>query len=89
MARLSLFLSFLSVIALISSVNGRVLNSLSADKSILVSDGSQEESSYEILTLDPLNRLFQECLCSCLRVSAMCETMLQDTSSKFSPLVVY
>ncbi|WZZ59212.1 hypothetical protein YC2023_059319 [Brassica napus] len=57
MARLSLFLSFLSVIALISSVNGRVLNSLSADKSILVSDGSQEESSYEILTLDPPNRL--------------------------------
>ncbi|KAF3610225.1 hypothetical protein DY000_02047295 [Brassica cretica] len=57
MARLSLFLSFLSVIALISSVNGRVLNSLSADKSILVSDGSQEESSYEIRTLDPPNRL--------------------------------
>ncbi|KAG5385251.1 hypothetical protein IGI04_036721 [Brassica rapa subsp. trilocularis] len=57
MARLSLFLSFLFITALISSVNGRVLNSLSADKSILVSDGSQEGSSYEILTLDPPNRL--------------------------------
>ncbi|XP_013718260.1 sodium/calcium exchanger NCL isoform X2 [Brassica napus] len=57
MARLSLFLSFLFITALISSVNGRVLNSLSADKSILLSDGSQEGSSYEILTLDPPNRL--------------------------------
>jgi len=55
MARLSLFLSFLSLIALISVVNCRVLSSLSEKDSILVSDGVQDGSSYEFLSLDPPN----------------------------------
>ncbi|KAL0795707.1 hypothetical protein Bca101_067084 [Brassica carinata] len=57
MARLALFLSFLSIIALISAVNCRVLISLSEEKSILVSDGSQEGSSSEFLTLNLQNRV--------------------------------
>lgn len=57
MARLTLFLSFLSILALISAVNCRVISSLSEEKSILVSDGSQEGSSYEFLTLNPQDRV--------------------------------
>ncbi|CAH8353520.1 unnamed protein product [Eruca vesicaria subsp. sativa] len=58
MARVFLFLSFLSIIiAFISSVNCRVLSSFSDEKSILVSDGAQEGSSYDVLTLDPPNRV--------------------------------
>ncbi|KAF8056204.1 hypothetical protein N665_1275s0015 [Sinapis alba] len=57
MARLTLFLSFLSIIALISAVNCRVLNSFSEDKSILISYGDQDRSSYEFLTLNPQNRV--------------------------------
>ncbi|KAL9857978.1 putative EF-hand domain pair, mitochondrial Rho GTPase [Arabidopsis thaliana] len=55
MARLSLFLSFLSLIALISVVNCRVLTSLSEKNSVLISDGVQDGSSYEFLSLDPPN----------------------------------
>ncbi|KAG7593241.1 EF-hand domain pair [Arabidopsis thaliana x Arabidopsis arenosa] len=55
MARLSLFLSFFSLIALISGVNCRVLSSLSEKNSILISDGVQDGSSYEFLSLDPPN----------------------------------
>ncbi|XP_024008904.1 sodium/calcium exchanger NCL1 isoform X2 [Eutrema salsugineum] len=57
MARLALFLSFISLIALISTVNSRSLSSSSEEKSILVSDSVQERSSYEILTFDPPNRV--------------------------------
>ncbi|KAL1212797.1 Sodium/calcium exchanger NCL [Cardamine amara subsp. amara] len=55
MARLALFLFFLSLIALISPVNCRVISSLSEEKSILISDGGQDESSNESLSLDPPN----------------------------------
>ncbi|CAL9216605.1 unnamed protein product [Arabidopsis halleri] len=55
MTRLSLFLSFLSLIALISGVNCRVLSSLSEKNSILISDGVQDGPSYEFLSLDPRN----------------------------------
>ncbi|CAA7028721.1 unnamed protein product [Microthlaspi erraticum] len=53
MARLAQFLSFLSLLALISAVNGRVLSSLSEE---LVSDGS----SYEFLSLDPPHRISKD-----------------------------
>ncbi|XP_010478257.1 PREDICTED: uncharacterized protein LOC104757229 [Camelina sativa] len=56
MARLALFLSFLPLLALISGVNCRVLSSTSEDNnSILVSDGIQDGSSNEFLSLDPPN----------------------------------
>ncbi|XP_010460672.1 PREDICTED: uncharacterized protein LOC104741492 [Camelina sativa] len=56
MARLALFLSFLPLLASISGVNCRVLSSLSEDNnSILVSDGVQDGSSNEFLSLDPPN----------------------------------
>ncbi|KAJ0257973.1 Uncharacterized protein HA466_0087500 [Hirschfeldia incana] len=57
MARRALFLSFLSIIALISAVDCRVLSSFSEEESILVSDGAKEGSSYEFLTLNPQNRV--------------------------------
>ncbi|CAH8358632.1 unnamed protein product [Eruca vesicaria subsp. sativa] len=57
MARLTLFLSFFSIIYLISAVNCRVLSSFSEKKSIFASDGTQDGSSYEYLTLDPPNHV--------------------------------
>ncbi|XP_018470523.2 sodium/calcium exchanger NCL isoform X2 [Raphanus sativus] len=57
MARLALFLSFLSIIALISTVECRFVSSFSEEESVLVSDGAKEGSSYEILSLDPPNRV--------------------------------
>ncbi|XP_023646031.1 sodium/calcium exchanger NCL isoform X2 [Capsella rubella] len=57
MARLALFLCFLPLLALISGVNCRALSSVSEDNnnSILVSDGVQDRSSNEFLSLDPPN----------------------------------
>ncbi|VVA92915.1 unnamed protein product [Arabis nemorensis] len=56
MARLALFLSFLTL-ALISVVNCRVLTSVTDENPILVSDGVQDGSEYENLSLDPKNRI--------------------------------
>lgn len=60
MTRLDLFLFLISLITLISGVNCRVLSSLSEEKSILVSNGAQEGSSYEFLSLDPPNRVSKD-----------------------------
>ncbi|XP_019094907.1 PREDICTED: uncharacterized protein LOC104757228 [Camelina sativa] len=56
MARLALFLTFLSL-TLTSGVNCRVLSSSSEKNLTLVSDGVQDGSSYEFLSLDPPNRV--------------------------------
>nr|BAF00582.1 hypothetical protein [Arabidopsis thaliana] len=63
MARLTLFLSFLSL-ALVSVVNCRVLSSVSEDNnsSILVSDGVQDRSSNDFLSLNPPNLSESACV---------------------------
>ncbi|ESQ33974.1 hypothetical protein EUTSA_v10009350mg [Eutrema salsugineum] len=56
MARLALFLSVLSL-SLTSCVNCRVLNSVTEKIAILVSDGFQDGSEHEFLSLDLPNRV--------------------------------
>ncbi|KFK44727.1 hypothetical protein AALP_AA1G295000 [Arabis alpina] len=64
MARLALFLSFLSL-ALTSGVHCRVLSSVSEQNPILVSDGVQDGPEHGFISLDPPNRVSKD---ACIHV---------------------